>query len=181
MRSCVAAHRTALDAAPAGVAVLVLEDDITPREPWWSVGQPLLDVLFTDDSSWDMVTLGWESASPIPAELGQGRVGLVRYTGVTVGAHAYLIHPRFRDRWQRHLDAILSGREGDSLTGPMAPDGAANTITWVEPDMVRLIAVRSMIGQRRSRSDISPGRFDRVPGVRWAVEAARQAANSVGI
>jgi glycosyl transferase, family 25 len=55
----------------------------------------------------------------------------------------------------------------------MSPDGAFNVIKWELPELRRLVAYPSLAGQRKSRSDLRPRWFDRVPGLRELAAAAR--------
>jgi hypothetical protein len=199
-RSCLHAH---LEAARLGQAsgadrVLVLEDDVTFHPAWDHLESRALAELAGTD--WDIANLGWESATE-PADLDSPHVPLVddagegadrsaenragragagddvwqRFRGELIGSHAYLLTGRFLPTWIAHLEAIAHGVPGDDLRGPMAPDGALNTITWVDTSVVRLRAVPSLAGQRPSRSDVNTRWIDRVPLARAGATTLRSA------
>ncbi|MEM9565179.1 MAG: hypothetical protein AAGA93_21330 [Actinomycetota bacterium] len=163
--------------------VLVLEDDLAFGPAWSMWGSRLVEALAT--GSWDLANLGyldvWNEAPTVPDEpiIGGGGTGVdpagwARFAGKVNGAHAYLLAESILDDWIAHLEAVLAGRPGDDLRGPMASDGAINTFFWVHSDRVRLLAVPNLVGTRPTRSDIDPGRIDRLPMVRSVVESARR-------
>lgn len=159
-RSCLHAH---LDSAKRGLEqrvqrLLVLEDDLHFDHRWSEFAPALIAQL--DELDWDIVNLGYLEGKDAPAP---GPIfGLERFDGEVIGSQAYVVNGPFLPKWIQHLEAIVAGVPGDRVRGPMGPDAALNTMTWAEPDTRRYLANPSLIGQRPSRSDISPRFLDRV-------------------
>jgi hypothetical protein len=177
-RSCLDSH---LQAARHGLAsgddwVLVFEDDFTFDRRWLTIEHEALSYL--RDNEWDLASLGY-----IRAELRPSSPGVAfewqRFSGELAGSHAYLLHQRFLPTWIDHLEAIAVGQPGDDLQGPMAPDGATNTITWRKPEVVRLVAAPCMFSDRPSRSDLMPSRLDRTPVLRHGIGVLRQVVHGL--
>ncbi len=185
-RSNLEAHlRAARWARTAGrERVLVLEDDVAFNPAWARWGTDLLAQL--DARPWDLASLGyldeWGEAPTAPDQVVAGSVGpdapagvgWARFAGRTNGAHAYLLKRSVLDDWIDHLTVVFDGRPGDDLRGPMPSDGAINTFFWIDPDRVRLLATPNMAGTRPTRSDINPGRIDRIPVLGPAAEMVRR-------
>ncbi len=164
--------------------VLVLEDDLAFSPAWAAWGPRLVQDLA--DRPWQLANLGyldlWSEApsradDPLPGTVSPslpGGVGWSRFAGRVNGAHAYFLHRSVLDVWIEHLEQVLHGEPGDDLRGPMASDGAINTFFWVNPGMVRLLAVPNLVGTRPTRSDIDPNPIDRLPIVGPVAEVARR-------
>lgn len=163
--------------------VLVVEDDLAFNPLWSTWGAGLLASLA--DQPWQIANLGyldeWGEAPTEPDQALPGSlavnldgIGLARFTGRINGSHAYLLHHSVLDAWIDHLTTILHGEPGDDLRGPMSSDGAINTYFWIHHEQVRLVATPNLVGTRPTRSDITPGRLDRLPLVGDAVEVARR-------
>lgn len=186
-RSNLDAHlRAATWARDAGhERVLIMEDDLSFRPDLTRVWPALAAELLV--RPWHLASLGyldsWGEAPTAPDHLAAGTAGgegdrrpagWARFEGKVNGAHAYLVHARALDEWVTHLATIATGRPGDDLLGPIPSDGAINTFTWVDDSRTRLVAVPNMVGTRPTRSDITPGRLDRVPVIGPTVELLRR-------
>lgn len=159
-RSCLHAH---LDAATRGLEqrpqrLLVLEDDLHFDHRWAELAPTVIAQL--DELDWDIINFGYLAGRDAPAQA--PTFGWERFDGEVTGSQAYVVNGRFLQTWIDHLEAIVAGVPGDRVRGPMGPDAALNTVTWAEPDTMRYLANPSLVGQRPSRSDISPRFLDRV-------------------
>ena len=173
-RNCLISHlRAARWGRENGVErLLVLEDDIQFERRWPAEGPAALSEL--NDLDWDIANLGYlGTVDPDGNRVTRASTVWHRFTGEVIGSHAYLVNGRFFDTWITHLEAIAVGEAGDRLRGPMSPDGALNTMTWVEPTTARYVAVPSLVNQRPSRSDVNTGLLDRMPGIAWGVSRMR--------
>ena len=170
-RSCLEAHRAALRlASDQDVDIaLVLEDDVVFTPRWHEVEAELVAAL--TDRHWDVVNIGVLGPQLDPS--GDATPVLVPFRGEVIGSHAYLVRRRFLPRLLDHFGDVARGEPGDRLRGPMGPDGALNTIAWIEPSMTRLLAVPSLVDQRPSRSDVNTRAIDHVPLVRHGVSLGR--------
>ena len=175
--------------------VLVAEDDLAFNPLWATWGSGLLAGLA--DRHWQIANLGYldewgeaptEPDQALPGSLAAKRadsssgslnpphagIGWARFAGRVNGSHAYLLHRSVLDAWIDHLTTILHGEPGDDLRGPMSSDGAINTFFWINHELIRLLATPNLVGTRPTRSDITPGRLDRLPLIGDAVEVARR-------
>ena len=157
------------DAEARGLSrVLVLEDDAEFEPGFQARAAPLLAALAR--RAWGMVHLGHLGG---PATPPGAEAGWFEFEGAITGAHCYGVS------WAalRPLIALFEeqhrGVPGDDRRGPMPADGTLNVFRWLNPDFPRLLAVPSLVGQRSSRSDITPSRIDRVPALRPLVRIAR--------
>lgn len=73
------------------------------------------------------------------------------------------------------LEGIMSRPAGHPEGGPMHVDGAYNTFRLANPDVPACVATPVCSEERPSRSDVTPGRLDRVAILRPMVQAARSA------
>ncbi len=152
--------------------MLVLEDDLSFGPRWAAEGTELLERLETEN--WQLASLGYlDTWGEAPKAEHGGRPRWVPFTGRVNGAHAYFVHRSGLAEWIEHLEAVASGTPGDQLQGPMASDGAINTFAWVNPHVVRLLALPNMVGTRPTRSDITPGAVDRLPVIGGLAEQLR--------
>jgi glycosyl transferase, family 25 len=172
-RGCFLSHMGVLrQAADEGVSeVLVLEDDIV-FNPDFARAAP--------DAFAKLRTLKWDIAYPghfgtiTPAHTDLG--GWVPYTDDLICAHCYVVRGPAIRRLADGLKTIASRPAGHPDGGPMLPDGALNTLRRQNPDIVTLLAKPSLATQGGSPSDISDHRwFDRIPGVRQAIQTFRDA------
>lgn len=159
--------------------VLVLEDDLSFGPGWPIHGVELLERLETEN--WQLASLGyldaWGEAPKVESDV---RPHWVHFTGRVNGAHSYFLHRSGIEAWIEHLEAVVSGTPGDQLQGPMASDGAINTFAWVNPHVVRLLAVPNMVGTRPTRSDITPAPVDRLPVLGGLAEQLRSLRRRYG-
>lgn len=174
-RSCLHAH---LEAAKWGLAngverLLVFEDDIQFAPDWRTTGVAALEQL--EAEPWDLATLGYLPNLGGPEQL--GTFEWQRFDGEVIGSHAYVVNGPFLPRWIQHLEAISTGKPGDELTGPISPDGAFNTIVWVDPNIKRFLANPSLVDQRPSHSDINLSRVDKMTALSLPVRLLRRLQN----
>jgi hypothetical protein len=73
-----------------------------------------------------------------------------------------------------YLEGCLVRPPGDPVGGPMHVDGALTMFRAAHPELITLIAQPSLAGQRSSRSDITFGAFESIPGVKQAMSVARK-------
>jgi GR25 family glycosyltransferase involved in LPS biosynthesis len=176
-RSCLHAHLQAAEmAAEAGwPALVVLEDDVHFLDAWTHHGAALLAALA--ETPHDLAMLGYQDDLGHVADTEPGADGAhwQRFDGEVTGSHAYLVNGRYLESWIEHLRAISVGTPGDTVRGPMGPDGAINTAAWAKPDTIRLIPRPNLVAQRPSRSDINTSAVDRITLLRPIASAARRA------
>lgn len=157
------------DARARGLSrVLVLQDDAEFVPDFQRRAAPVLAELAA--RPWGLVQLGYlgEPVPPAdPAPL------LHEFAGEVIGAHCCGVSPLALERLIALFELQHRGVDGDHLHGPMPVDGTITVFRWLNPEVPRLLAVPSLAGQRSSRSDIIPGRFDRLPWLRPLVSFAR--------
>ena len=163
-KSCLHAHIDCASQAESRFesdTFLVLEDDFEFPANWDEVEHEILAEL--ENLDWDIATLGYEElvAGPqaFPIEDGHWQ----RFDGRLRGSHAYLVHRRALPRWIAHLETIAYGQPGDHVLGPMGPDAAMNTLTWVDERFKRYMLKSNAVGQRTSPSDCNPSRLQQIP------------------
>ncbi len=116
---------------------------------------------------WDMVNFGWHCDDAIFTEEQLDlRPSLVGSHAPVQQCHFMAFRQPAIEGLAAHLRAALAGPAGDHFRGPMPVDGAYNTYCWLNPDTHRLFTVPAMVGQRSSRSDITPRGLDLVPALR---------------
>lgn len=174
-RGCFLSHLQVLREARAdGVQrLLVLEDDVmftAAMSRARALAEPLRD------SSWHLAYPGHALAA---------RPGPLRWLATTeplVCAHCYAVHERAMDTVIAHLEACMARPVGHPLGSPMHYDGALTLLRRQRPELITLLASRSLAGQRASRSDIiGPSWLDRLPAaalLRSLKNAARRMAES---
>ena len=199
IRGCFESHLAVLRAAQeAGhERVLVVEDDLAFNAQAVAALPVVADLL--DGCSWDMVSLGvlhpegftfgpddhqrtvtaaydgWTAPTDDAGEIVAGSadgVHLRRYRGGHIGAHCMLYNGAVLPSLIAHLERCAAGTPGDHLFGPIPVDGAFNTFAWTH-DVERLVVWPTLAGQRSSRSDITPGRFDRITALRPLLDSVR--------
>jgi hypothetical protein len=161
-RGCFLSHLRVLRQARAdGVRrLLVLEDDVMFSATLARAGS-LGAALAHED---------WHLAYPGHMQPPQpGPLRWERCDEPLVCAHCYAVRGDALPTVIEHLEACLSRPSGHPLGSPMHYDGALTVLRAARPDLVTLLATRSLAGQRSSRSDIEgPSWLDRWP---WAVLA----------
>ena len=154
---CYLSHLKTLRQAHAdGVRrLLVLEDDVMFGAEMRGAAA-LADALRGD---------AWQLAYPghvQPAEPGPLR--WIATDAPLVCAHCYAVHGDALPTLIDHLEACLARPAGHPDGGPMHFDGALTMLRQARPELVTLLASRSLAGQRSSRSDIiGPSWIDRLP------------------
>lgn len=176
-RGCFMSHLEILrDAEHDGLErILVLEDDLA-LDPRLSVTQSsLLDSLKRYE--WDFAYLGHieDTEDPEDTEC----VPHWRQTSAPIPTtHCYALNKEAIRRVRTHLENCLQREPGHPLGSPMHVDGAYSLFRSHNPEVLTLMAVPSMGGQRSSRSDIYPNKwFDRLPVVRQLSTLARTLKN----
>ncbi len=136
------------EAAAANETVLILEDDcafsLAARD-------------YPTDGAWDIFYGGYEAADPKNLA-----------TSDIVGAHMM----GFTATAARALVAWLDKLTYDGIHPPI--DAAYIWFRRAHPEVATFFAVPRLAHQRSTRSDITPRAFDRLPGLRAAVELARR-------
>lgn len=161
-RGCFLSHLKVLRQAQAdGVKrLLVLEDDVM-FTPALRRAAHLRQALEQDD---------WQLAYPGHVQAAQpGPLRWERTSEALVCAHCYAVNASALPVLVAHLEACLARPAGHPQGGPMHVDGALTWLRRQRPDLVTLLASRSLAGQRSSRSDIiGPSWLDRRLGVALA-------------
>jgi hypothetical protein len=157
-RGCFLSHLQVLRQARAdGVQrLLVLEDDVMFTAALAHAGH-LGRALVRD--GWHLAYPG-HAQPPLP-----GPLRWEHSNAPLVCAHCYAVHGDALDALIDHLEACLVRPGGHPLGSPMHYDGALTVLRAARPDLLTLLASRSLAGQRSSRSDIiGPSWLDRLPG-----------------
>jgi glycosyl transferase, family 25 len=148
--------------------ILVLEDDAQFSRNFgerFAAIAPQLERL-----KWGIVQIGY-SHDP---EGAPGDPQLIEFAGEVQGTHCFAVSDLAMDRLASHMEAQLRGAPGDDLRGPMPFDGSLNVFRWLNTDIPRYIVAPSLVDQRSSRSDVTPGRFDKIPHVAPLLSLARR-------
>lgn len=154
--------------------VLLLEDDLA-LEAAARLPQPqLVEVLRAGN---------WDFAYPGHIEESGDPTALPTWTTTEkplVCAHFLAFNGRALPALVGYLEDCLTRPVGDPDGGPMHVDGAYSMFRQRNPDLVTLLSMPSLGGQRSSRSDIHVNRwFDRMPVFREAASLARTAINYI--
>jgi hypothetical protein len=154
---CFLSHLKTLRQAQAdGVRrLLVLEDDVMFGAEMRAAAA-LADALRGE---------GWQLA--YPGHVQPAVAGPLRWLPTDaplVCAHCYAVHGDALPILIDYLEACLARPAGHPKGGPMHFDGALTMLRQARPELVTLLASRSLAGQRSSRSDIiGPSWLDRLP------------------
>ena len=168
VRGCFESHLAVLRAARADglTNILILEDDFASSDALERLQSRLLAQLAR--SNWDVVAFGHD----LPCE--SPRQSALRPPHASYNlAHCYAVNGSCFDALIAFLELVQSRPGGHPLGGPMHYDGALGTFRTQNPTRQFLIAFPSVAGQRSSRSDITPSRVDRMPGLRHVAGLAR--------
>jgi Mrp family chromosome partitioning ATPase/uncharacterized protein involved in exopolysaccharide biosynthesis len=156
-RGCYLSHLKTLKQAQAdGVRrLLVLEDDAM-FTPAMREAAPLAETILGG---------GWQLAYPGHVEPSlPGPLRWERTDAPLVCAHCYAVQGSALPLVIDYLEACLARPAGHPDGGAMHYDGALTMLRQARPDLVTLIASRSLASQRSSRSDIiGPSWIDRLP------------------
>lgn len=137
-----------------------MEDDLFLNENFKEHEAAIVQQL--RQTHWDLVHFGYypEILSDVDPSLHP----LLQPCGTDlVGSHFYAVNGQSLDRLINFLEGLLQRPAGHPEGGPMSPDGALNAFQQQNPDIVRLISIPALGGQRSSRSDITPNWFDHTP------------------
>ena len=154
--------------------VLILEDDLA-LEPGARQPQPqLVEVLRV--GNWDFAYPGHvEDSGDLTAQPAWQITNQP-----LVCAHFYGIKRRILPALVGYLEDCMARPEGHPDGGPMHVDGAYSMFRQRNPEVITLICMPSLGGQRSSRSDIYANRwFDRLPVFREAAGLARTVINYI--
>jgi glycosyl transferase family 25 len=171
-RGCFLSHLQVLRQAQKDKAryLAVLEDDITFNSRLWNQNGPSSTAV--SDGKWDLIWLGHLEPDT------NRELVFERHTRDLLTTHFYAVNGEILGRLVDAFEAMLTRPAGHPDGGPMYPDGAFNTICKQNPDIVRLIALPSLAGQRSSRSDVTPrGWASTLPVVQTIADRCRAARN----
>jgi hypothetical protein len=162
-RGCFLSHLEALERAQRLKAseVFLLEDDLN-FDPQFSSLWPAIKSQL-DRQAWSMFY-------PAPAEPKQDGLVAIEPTVSLLCSHFVVVNGDAIPLLVKALHEILSNR-------PMHVDGAYNTIRAETPSVTTFCHWPPLGYQRSSRSDISPGKFDRPNIPTIVVAAARHIKN----
>jgi hypothetical protein len=169
VRGCFLSHLGVLKrAAELGLPnVLIMEDDLAISPRFSASVDRVVGALAARE--WGMAYLG----HLLPDEPETGEPFRV-HTGPIMGGHFYAVNGSSVPKMIEFLEAVLTRPPGHPDGGPMYSDGARTMFRARHPEVVTLLAVPSLGGQRSSRSDLTPGWKDRVPLVRTLTAAGRR-------
>lgn len=175
-RGCFLSHLEVIRQARAdGVQrLLVLEDDAMFTA---ELGRAAALGTSLQEAAWQLAYPGHaQPARPGPLHWYTSREPLVC-------SHCYAVHHSALDGIIEYLQACLHRPAGHPEGGPMHYDGALTRLRQGQPDLITLLASRSLAGQRSSRSDvIGPSWLDRLPAatlLRSVKNSARRLVGSV--
>jgi glycosyl transferase, family 25 len=154
--------------------VLVLEDDLSIDPSFIEVQKSLH--LNLENKDWDFAYFGHReeltSSQPMPhwAICNQG----IQTT------HFYALNKRVMKPLRDYLESCLKREPGDPIGGPMHVDGAYSMFRMQHPEVITLVSVPSMGGQRSSKSDVAPEKwFDKTWVLKYPVRLLRSLKNSL--
>jgi len=168
-RGCFLSHYAVLkQALKRGLHnILIMEDDCEFASTTEEFEPQMVRTL--QASAWDIVHLGHCEKPEV-----SGPPTLIRWDRPTMGAHLYAVNLSALGRLINFLEQVMQRPDGHPEGGPQHYDGALTMFRAQNKDLVTLIAAPSIAGQRSSRSDIQGRWFDRVPGLRNAVNGVRR-------
>lgn len=169
-KGCFYSHLGVIETAMAeqAAAILILEDDCDFESDCAVPLSLLLSKL--SKSAWDIAYLGHQIEPPSDAY----KNDWFETTQPIMLAHSYLVSGRCLPRLRDYLHVLLSRPSGHPDGGPMHYDGALNMFKKQNPDVVVKLANPSFTFQRRSKSDISTGKYDQMPVAREFLALARR-------
>ena len=151
-RGCFLSHLEILrQARESGLRrFLVLEDDAMPGRNFRRA-DALIDFCHTGD--WDFLYLG-HVLPPV-----SGPLRWIQTVGGVQCTHAYALRGEVLPSLIQFLEGMISRPPGDSGFGPMHVDAAYSIFMDVHPEIRVFRASKSLLLQRSSRSDVTPGNF----------------------
>lgn len=148
--------------------VLIVEDDLAISEEFQHQEASLIEQLQQTD--WGFVYFGHSHSQGSEGKdptLLQPLLGTLRTT------HFYGINGGIIDSLVEFLETVKQRPAGHPDGGPMHVDGAYTHFRAKYPDVLTLVASPVLGWQQSSRSDITPGWFDRTPIFKDLLGAAR--------
>ena len=173
-RGCFLSHLAILnDAIDSDLErILVMEDDLCLDERFGRAQERMSRRLM--EKGWCFAYLGHVE----PLENDGGEPAWRATWQPIATTHFYALNREAIRPLRDHLQACLSRHPGHPMGSPMHVDGAYSLFRAAHPEMLTLMSVPSMGGQRSSRSDIYPNKwYDRVPGVKRLAGALRTFKN----
>jgi hypothetical protein len=157
--------------------ILIFEDDLNFVPGFSSKIAAVVAALERED--WSFFYGGYVLTTQV--ELQNGNLLVPAESSLPIQtAHFIALQGNAIEETIEYLEALLTRSGGDPRGGPMHVDGAYSHLRHASPNMLTLLATPQLGYQRSSRSDIYDLRwFDRLPGVRQAVEALRGIKNRV--
>ena len=153
--------------------VLIFQDDIKFVPGFKDYEQDLVEQL--KQKKWDIVQFGYFLSHRISPQANKhAPVSLTDCSENLIGAHCFAVNGDSFDAFITFLEDLLKRPRDHPMGGPMPIDGAFNVFRQRNKNIVRLIAVPSMAGQRSSRSDVTPSWFDHVPLLSKLIESLRR-------
>lgn len=173
-RGCFLSHYTVLkQARERGLRnILVMEDDCEFKPVKAEFEHEIVRTL--SESTWDIVYLGHREQSDV-----SGTPTLISTREPISCAHLYAVNGTLLDRLIRFLEQVMHRPEGHPEGGPQHYDGALTMFRAQNKDVVTLIAVPGLAGQRSSRSDIHGRWFDQVVGLKTLANGLRRTIRRV--
>ncbi|MEB3283141.1 MAG: glycosyltransferase family 25 protein [Lyngbya sp.] len=173
-RGCFLSHLSILKKAKLeGVKnLLVMEDDLTLSPQFNTHQETLINQL--SQKNWGFVYFGHKLNLNSSDE-----VKLVPHISSVVTAHFYAVNGHIFESLIQFLETLLQRPGGHLEGGPMHVDGAFSTFRRKNPTIPTWVASPSLGGQRSSRSDITPNKFDDFPVLRPFIDIARNTKNQL--
>lgn len=172
---CFLSHRTIIKQAVADKLenVLIVEDDLKFIHDIKRRLPVVVDSLFSKD--WQFAYLGHVE----PDLVSQSPLWEVPYNRGFSCSHFYALHRSLMPDLLDFLEGVERRPPGSPDGGPMHVDGAFSFFRSIHPNIRTYAAVPALGGQASSRSDITIGWPDRIPGLRPAISLARSARSFV--
>ena len=167
-RGCFHSHLAILrEAAAAATAVLILEDDADLARDIDNRLPPALDYLRTKNWSifYGFAGSPTEYAAKLSLADPEKNIALTHCVGFSAHAVQCLVP---------YLDAMLARPPGSPEGGAMDVDGAYSWFRRAYPDAETWCAYPDLATQRPSRTDVTPGLLDQLPGTRQALTLWRK-------
>jgi glycosyl transferase, family 25 len=175
-RGCFMSHLQILEeAARDGLGnVLVLEDDLDFDARLHAASDAFMHPI--TEGGWDFAYFG--HVADDATSMLQQMPFLATTDQPLATTHFYAMNGRAISLLKDHLNACLNRPVGHPLGSPMHVDGAYSLYRSQHPELLTLMAVPSLGGQRSSRSDIFPNKwYDRNGVTRLLAGFARRLKN----
>ena len=159
-RGCFMSHLHILEKAKEENldSILIIEDDLDLNKNFTLFQKDLLEAL--SHRKWDIVYFGHELNVPH-----EKNAFFADYTQDIMLAHFLGFAKKAIQKLVPFLHGLLKEPQGSPKGGPMDVDGAYSTFRAKHPEIITLVSIPSLGGQRSSRSDVTDNKwFDR-PGI----------------